>query len=766
MALTRRQFLTVVGGGALGAVVAAACGIPEDELFVQSPPGMPEDLVTGLDNWYATVAGGFPTSEGVVVRVMEGRAKKVEGNVDYPVNRGRHSARSEALLQELYNPDRIRGPLARVGERGEGNWEEIGWTDAISRIAHQLGQTRDERENRQVVVVTRPSVSAAGVVVDRFVNTYRGTYLGYDPLDNTNLRAVMKNLFDQDRLPDFDIENTKYLLSFGADFLNTWVSPVRYMRGYGEFRQGARERGTMVHVDSRFSMTGANADEMVFVRPGREGLLALSMIQVIVSSGLADPVAARDITGGGEIDIDRWAPEQVAQEVGVPAEKITRIAQEFASQRPALAIGGGSAGAHTNGLFNLTAIYSLNFLVGSVNAQGGLRFNPAPPTQEMADAEANLRAGTGAQWRDLVRSMTDGEVKALLIDGSDPMYGLPDAMGMREASFNVPFIFSFASHLNDTASMADLVLPAHTALEDWDTDVPAAGPGHQVVGFQQPVVRPFFEARGSELGTRSMADALMAIAAEMDLDLGLGASSIKEVVEGGARQLFELGRGSVKASDFRAFWIGVLQRGGWWDTDHKSVSLGSAPETKMLPGEAPAPEFAGPGGDTFHLLPFSSTSLGEGQGAHLPWLQATPDPLTSATWETWVEINHRVAEIMDIREGDLLRVVSAHGSGGLAGSGITAIAYPHPAVPPDVVSIPLGQGHRSGGRYAEGRGANALSILAPRVDGESGALAWSATRVRIEKVGEWRRLPKFENNNPNFARDEHHRVIQLTPIDS
>ena len=88
MALTRRQFLTVVGGGALGAVVAAACGVPEDELFVQSPPGMPEDLVTGLDNWYATVASGFPTGEGVVVRVMEGRAKKVEGNVDYPVNRG------------------------------------------------------------------------------------------------------------------------------------------------------------------------------------------------------------------------------------------------------------------------------------------------------------------------------------------------------------------------------------------------------------------------------------------------------------------------------------------------------------------------------------------------------------------------------------------------------------------------------------------------------------------------------------------------------
>jgi anaerobic selenocysteine-containing dehydrogenase len=764
MALTRRQFLTTVGGGTLGAVIAAACGIPEDELFVQSPAGMPEDLVTGLDNWYATLSNGFPTSEGVVVRVMEGRAKKVEGNVDYPINQGRHSPRSEALLQDLYNPDRIKGPMARVGERGAGNWEEIGWSDAISRISHQLGQVSDARQNREVVVVTGPSVSHAGVVVDRFVDAYRGTHIGYEALEKTNLRTVMKNLFDQDRLPDFDIENTNYLLSFGADFLNTWVSPVRYMRAYGEFRQGDRPRGTLVHVDSRFSMTGANADENVFVKPGREGLLALSMIQVIVTGGLGDPVAARDITGAGNVDIDRWAPELVAEETGVAAEKIKRIAEAFATNRPALAIGGGSAGAHTNGLFNLTAIYSLNYLVGAVHSRGGLLFNPAPATADLANVEANLTVGSAGDWRDLIRAMTDGKVKALMIDGSDPMYGLPDAMGLRDASFNVPFIFSFASHLDDTTSMADLVLPTHTSLEEWGTDVPTAGPGHQVVGFQQPVVRPFFENRGEELGTRSMPDALMAIASELGLDLGLDAQNMKELVENAARQLFDLGRGSVTADDFRAFRAGVLQRGGWWDTT--SEYDGPVPTTKELPAEAPEPKFAGPAGETFHLVPFSSTSMGEGQGAHLPWLQALPDPLTSATWATWVEINHKVAELMDIREGDVVRVVSAHGTGGLSGDGITAIAYPHPGVPTDVVSIPLGQGHKAGGRYAEGRGGNALSILAPRLDEESGALAWAATRVTIEKVGEWKRLPKFENNNPDFARDEAQKIIKITPIDS
>ena len=104
-------------------------------------------------------------------------------------------------------------------------------------------------------------------------------------------------MYDQDRVPDFDLENTGFLLSFGADFLNTWGSPVRYGRGYGQFRQGDRERGTHFHVDSRFSMTGANADKWVPINPGMEGLLALSIAQVIIEEDLGDSSAADALTG-------------------------------------------------------------------------------------------------------------------------------------------------------------------------------------------------------------------------------------------------------------------------------------------------------------------------------------------------------------------------------------------------------------------------------------------------------------------------------------
>jgi anaerobic selenocysteine-containing dehydrogenase len=162
----------------------------------------------------------------------------------------------------------------------------------------------------------------------------------------------------------------------------------------------------------------------------------------------------------------------------------------------------------------------------------------------------------------------------------------------------------------------------------------------------------------------------------------------------------------------------------------------------------------------FHLVPFASSSLTDGKGAHLPWLQATPDPLTTATWQTWIEMNVQDAEELGVKEGDVCRVTSPEGVS------IEALAYPHPGVAPKVVSIPVGQGHRSGGRYSEGRGANVLSILSPRTDKETGALAWAATRVKLESTGEWVRLPRFENTAPELAVDEERQIIQLTPRDT
>ncbi len=679
MGLTRRQFLTLTGGSASAAVLFAACGVPEDELLVESPIRMPEDLVSGRDNWYATLCRECSSSEGLVVRVMEGRAKKIEGNVDYPVNAGKHSARCEASLQALYNPDRIRGPLVRAGERGAAQFEEISWTDAIGRLTFQLQNLQTSRRQQGMVLATGSGGGHAGLVGRRFAEKFGGKYAPYETLESANLKMAISAVFGQERVPDFDFANSSFILSFGADFLNTWGSPVRYSRGYGNFRQGDRERGTHYHVDSRFSMTAANADKWLPVMPGMEGLLALSIAQVIIEDGMGSSEAADALTGGDHEVLAAFAPDMVADRVGVSAEKIHDLAHDFAEHGPAIAIGGGSAGAHTNGLFNMIAIYSLNHLVGSVGQPGGIVFNPAPPLSGLEDSSP---MATLSNWEDTIADMRAGRVNALLVSGVDPFYGLPASLDIRGASFDVPFMCSFSDIMDDTTAMSDLILPQHSPLEDWGTDAPTFGPGYELIGFQQPVVRPFFENRGAELGTRSFVDVLLAVAQGLNLDLELGGNTFKEALQSEARKLFDLNRGSVRASDFGSFWNGTLQRGGWWDTNARSTAGVSNPPE--LP-EFEEPEFDGGDRFQYYLTPFSQTGIGEGQRAHLPWMQATPDPITTATWRTWIEINTRLAEELDIREGDVIRVTSPRGS-------IEALAYPHPGVPPYAVSIPFGQG--------------------------------------------------------------------------
>ena len=185
MALTRRQFLTLMGGSAASAVVFQACGVPEEELFVESPVGMPEDLVTAWSTGMRRCARQCAMSDGLVVKVMEGRAKKIEGNVDYPINSGKHSARCEAGLQALYHPDRIAGPMVRLGERGADQWEEISWTDAIGRLTHQLQRLRDDGNESSLVVATEPLAAHLGMVVEGFVDRFGGRHFPYEPLEQT-----------------------------------------------------------------------------------------------------------------------------------------------------------------------------------------------------------------------------------------------------------------------------------------------------------------------------------------------------------------------------------------------------------------------------------------------------------------------------------------------------------------------------------------------------------------------------------------------------
>ncbi len=198
MKLTRRNFLAWAGLGAVGAVACEGFGIGEGELQVQSSVQLPEDLVRGSDNWYASLCRTCPSCEGIVVRVMEGRAKMIQGNPYFPTNEGKIHARCEGGLQALYHPDRISSPLRRSGPRGSGQFSPLNWLpDGVDTLKAAL-----QSNGSSSVMITAPLRGHMAVLADKFASAIGGERLGFEAIDNNTYRAAIKNVFDQDSLPD------------------------------------------------------------------------------------------------------------------------------------------------------------------------------------------------------------------------------------------------------------------------------------------------------------------------------------------------------------------------------------------------------------------------------------------------------------------------------------------------------------------------------------------------------------------------------------
>jgi menaquinone reductase, molybdopterin-binding-like subunit len=719
--LSRREFLHAVAASTLGAVVFTGCQPQPSEGLTESRVLQAEDTLSAYENWYATTCRECSAGCGLIIRVIEGRAKKAEGNPDHPVNLGKLCARGQAVVQAEYHPDRLAGPQARTGPRTAAAFAAIGWDQALDQLASRIRELQARGQADRLVLITPPLRGQRAMVVDRFCTALGARWLSFDPIAEAPLRAAMQRVYGRAVVPDLDIQNSDLVLSFGADFLGTWSSPVRFSHQYGLFRQVdvGQPRGYLVALEPRFSVTAANADEWVPTRPGSEGLLAQSIASAVTSDG------------GGV------TPEQAEPTTGVPAPIVREIAARFAAAQRPLAIGGGIVGAQTNGTDALTAILQLNLLAPSQSV-------PIAPPAPLRDFEGARAPGTLGDWQALTDQLRSGQVDTVLIWNANPVYGLPSALDFESALRDHPGLtVSFSSLLDETSALADLVLPTHLPLEDWGDDVPEPAPSMPVLSMQQPIVAPLHDTRG-------FADVLLTLADELggDVASALPWPTFKDALRDAAKLLqAQAEAGAVQ--DFERFWVSLLQRGGWWQSSPQQTTL----TPRAAPTTLSSAVFDGNANDyPYHLLVFPHHTLGAGNGAYLPWLQATPDPLTSVTWQTWVEVNPRVAERTGVKEGDIVVLESAAGH-------IEVPVYVHPAAPPDVLAVPLGQGHRVG-RWARDRGANPMALLAPLADVGSGALAYGSTRVRMRPTGRHTGLPKLEGTVPAYQLPEQ-EVIQI-----
>jgi len=379
--------------------------------------------------------------------------------------------------------------------------------------------------------------------------------------------------------------------------------------------------------------------------------------------------------------------------------------------------------------------------VGSVGTKGGIKFNPDSPWDNVPSSG---KVGSLEDWTRITEDIRSGKTNLLMLHGADPVHGLPESLRLQDAITQAPdlYVVSFSPFIDDTSVMADLILPDRVYLEDWGDDISEPGPGYQVVGMQQPVVNPLFD-----LSPLSFPDVLLTMAQELGQESRSPWANFKSMLREGSDELFALNRGSIEASSADEFWNALLQRGGWWDEGSTGPTNVRPPEglLRTIAGKASTPDFEGIGisSDSFYLVPFAHNTLLDGFNGHLPWLQAAPDPLSTVTWQTWAEINDLTADRLGVKEGDIIRIESSKDS-------IRAVVYPTPAVPLDVVGVPLGQGRRHGSEYATDRPAtessNVMDILETTLVKETGSLAWAGTRVRLSKTGESVSISKLEGD--------------------
>lgn len=502
-----------------------------------------------------------------------------------------------------------------------------------------------------------------------------------------------------------------FLLSFGAPLLEQWVSPVAFGIAFGHMRQGRPgRRGRFIQIEPRLSLTGANADRWVPIRPGTEGLLALGIGQLLLTKGTAD--LPQKVRAAFERFYGSMRLQEVAMGTDIPLDQIKDMAQTFADAERPLAIGGGSACAHTNAFAAHLAINGLNVLAGNINREGGVRWYSDAPFRERTDVEWLSERRIG----ELAQATAAGHHRpVLLLYDCNPVFTLPSTIPIRQLFTGASFIASFSGCLDESTAMADLILPDHSRLETWADHVQDGSSPRPGASLVQPVVTPLYN-------TRALGETVLDLTRRLHPDTELP-RTFAELLRKRWDGLVTSHRSPPPASPSR--WEQHLQRGGWWpshSTSKQKLSLSfSPPAYKAAQFEGEAAEFP------LHFYPYPSPTIGQGRGANLPWLQELPDTLTTAIWGSWVEINPATARSYGIRQGDMVRVHSPHGY-------VDAPALHYPGIRLDVVAMPIGQGHTDYGRYASHRGTNPLSILAPLFDAESGALALGATRIRLEPL--------------------------------
>lgn len=781
--LTRRDFLKL-GGAAAGAAAGLAA----------------------LKNFYAAQAsGGIQTAKeerivastchlcsagcGILVRVADGKVVKLEGNPMHPVNQGALCPKGQAAPELLYNPDRLTSPLKR--DRATGQVSPIRWDEAIQTVAARLNALREAGHPERAVLMHGDTRGQMRSFLTRFMHAVGSpNVVSHESLNVAAAKLGVYLTQGVYALPAYDLENANYVIAFGASLLEAGPNPQRTILGYTFLRRGRATRGKVVVIDPRQSITASKADEWIPIKPGTDAALALGMAYVLIKSGLVDADFVKNycfgfdnFVSGGEhkgfrdFVLENYDPLRVEQITGVPSTTIARLAGEFATNKPAVAIlpgKGGLLNGSIGGVYAAMAIHALNALVGSIEAKGGVltqQYFPVPdypPLPFDAVAKKGLAAervdGAGTlfplarnAYQAVADRVLDGyPLEVLFLYDANPVYEVPGGAKFIEAFKKIPFIVSFSSFMDESAEYADLILPEPTFLERWGDDY-IEGLGYPGISLYQPVIEPLYDTMNTGDFFLKVAEAMGGTVAK-----AFPWKSYEEVLR-------------FRLKDIGVDWEVLKELGVWYNPAYRFAKRGSqqwkqrvvggdrlnAPrdgyfdlysrELNCFIGKMKKDELAAQGismtGDAASLPHYEPTafvgdeaeypfllnvitlmSLGpRSEAANMPTLQEISGMTVGETWDSWLEMNPQSAAKLGLQQDDWVNIESPFGR-------IRTRVKLVPGLRPDVVNMPFNQGHTAVGRYAKGRGANGLEIMNPASEPLTGLASFTNTRVKVTRA--------------------------------
>jgi molybdopterin-containing oxidoreductase family iron-sulfur binding subunit len=714
--MDRRTFLKIVGMG--GVSMAVGCSpdpysAPRPKKHLFSLVNAPEDMVTGRTSWYATTCRECPAGCGVLAGNREGRLIKVEGNPLHPINRGKLCMRGQAALQGVYNPDRISTPLLKR----ESGWRSITFTEAQRLLSGKLAQAAGNGDNRVRMVTEVVGDTVLQLCADSLAQWKSPPPLVFEPFAYEALKSANEIVFGVNGLPSYRMEQADVVVAFGADFLETWLSPVEYARKFKQMHAlNEGRKGRFFFISPYESLTGTNADLWLDCQPGSEAIVVLGLIRETLKLGRSTGLS-RNLRYQLENAASTYSKAKVNQLTGISVQDFERVAEALRQADRPLVLGTGLGNGGPNALQTDVAVNLLNLILDS--------------DLSLFDFEQRHRVEVAAsrfEVKETFRTLANNPPELLLLNNVNPVYAEAGGGEIAQIIQN-PSVFTvaFSHFMDETTALADLIFPVRHPLESWDE-----------YSGKQALVSTLQPAMGDLTGAPMLGDLLLDAAAGQQRPTGgYKAHLVARMIS----------KGEIKGE---LDWLTAVRDGGIHQPPARRRYKGRAggPAAEKIQELFSAVEEPQSSGLVFAAAP--TLRFFDGRGANRPWLCEIPDPVTRVAWQMPVMVHPDTLAQQGLKHGDAVRVKTGRGE-------LQAPAYRTHSVRPGMLVMGIGQGHTAYGRYAKGQGANPLQLLSPQTDPRAGGPIFVTGGVELVKSA-----ARVKLANTDGSRSQQGRKIALT----